>query len=383
MSIYANEMSNDAFAQARDVAIANEPGVKQFSLNQISLTDESVTQEHVMIDGHPVSVNPSFFKGLAKILNVNDKLIRSIKGRNDSGEGIKFLNHFMEALKTYQASKNASQVWLVGDPSTEALTNIVSGEYNRMSNADLFKVAERLLNDYSHLQLKNIQQHGPDCEIQMLSNKDIGFGHLDAVNQEEVFNFGFTVNNSGTSTSLGDFAYRLVCANGMMGMQSNMNFVLGNNKSNNLNRFFNHIQEAAARDFLPEEFATNLAIANKVPASLHEVEKAYGGTSIRIDEQEENIKQTYDMQLRKQHLWGLDKTKARLIGKNIDPSKLKDKEKSYINSGMKVWDLVNALTFIGSGNSTIPFRDQTHMVKAGGKQFAAEYDLMYSQLYKL
>lgn len=336
-----------------------------------------------MIDGRPVSVNPSFFRGLAKILNVNDKLMSSIKRGDQSGEGQKFLNHFMEALKMYQTSRADKDVYIVGDPTTQALTGIIDGGYTRISNSKLFDIAEQLLNDYSYLQLKNIEQRGPDVEIKLLSNKDIGFSHIEGVGGDEVFNFGFSLDNHGTQTRLGDFAYRLVCSNGMMGMRSNMNFVLGGTDEQNLYRFFNHIQESANRGFLPEEFAQNLAIANKIPASYAEAEAAYKLASGRINETEEHIKETYDLQLRKQHFYGFDRTKARLIGKNIDPNQLKQREKAYINSKMSVWDLVNALTFLGSGNSTIPFSDQTRMVREGGKLFASEYDLMYSQLFKL
>jgi hypothetical protein len=221
----AKPLSQSEFDRLKAEALRAEPVAKKVMLNRIELTDNSYADGVVKIDGRGVSADTSFFKGLSKILNISKGMQDDLTG--ESGGPSSLYPKMVEAMKNLRGGGRT--VTIVGDPVSGGLMGVYDKDPGRIPNADLFRVTEGLLNRYPGLSPVeiNVKDGGMGVGISLLSSADIGFGnHGGPDGGDESFRFGFTLGSSDTQTSLGDFTYRLVCANGMMGTSVSEQFKL-------------------------------------------------------------------------------------------------------------------------------------------------------------
>jgi hypothetical protein len=249
-----------------------------------------------------------------------------------------------------------------------------------MSNERLFSVAEQLVNDNKGLIIHDVTGGSYNPQITLMNTKAKGFAEI---SDDEVFNFGIALGNTGGLTKLGDFAYRQVCGNGMMGMKTDWNYQLTGVDSSSVYDFFAHIDEYASNGFMPVEFAENLAIASKTNASLAEVENAYNVAAACIDEQEDSMKEVYEKNMRDKWFHGINNAKDKLKKAGINYTSLSQEEKKYVNSGQPMWDVINSLTNLGSNKNPIPLKNQIKMSKTGGQIFTKKFDLEHANLLSL
>lgn len=377
-------LSQDEFQAKKAEALQNEPIAKSVRLNQIEMTDDSLAAGVVKIAGKTISANTGFFKGLGKILNISDGLRRDLTGGKDAKkEQSALFSKMVETLKLLKSSKNGGgEVTIIGNPTDGSLTGITDKGYNRIPNADLFGIAESLVNRYPILSPVEIdvRNGGMGVGISLLSSAQHPFKPVGGPDGgDETFNFGFTLNN-GSITSLGDFAYRLVCSNGMMGMSKMDQFMLRDMSADSIRKMFKHIQEAQQRNFIPVTFGKNMEIAGRTNASFREIEKLYKDVSGLISCEDETLKKHFKRELAQTFFRGYVTTSAKLMNNGYDPANLTDKEKSFINSGQKMWDVINGLTWLGSHDGGITWKNQALLRKIGGKTLGEEFDLANAHL---
>ena len=119
-------------------------------------------------------------------------------------------------------------------------------------------------------------------------------------------------------------------------------------------------------------------MASDTPASFKEAEKAYRFLVDRIDgSQDENLKDHAKFVLGDKHIFGYNHTMAKIKSKGLDVDQLSDKIKENIQTDMTVWDLVNALTYVGSHDTGIAMVSPERAMREGGKLFYSDYDLAY------
>ena len=373
-------MSQEEFDARKAEALKNEPIAKRVRLDEIELSDNSYKDGFVKVGGKTVSADRKFFNELGDILHMGDKLQKDLVsgGANDGG----LFTKMAAALKALKQQSKDGEITIIGDPSSGALSGITDRPYNRIPNSDLFGIAETMINKYPMLSPIDVDVRGGGMgvDISLLNNTDIGVGRVS--DDDETFKFGFTINN-GRTTSLGDFAYRLVCENGMMGMRTNQNFQLKGLGSGEIQKMFEHISEAERRNFIPAEFQRNMVLAAKTPASYGEVEAMYNKVVNNLSTDEEALKAHFRKEIMQNFFRGYATTTNKLINKKIDPLGLSKKEKSFIITGQNMWEIINNLTWLGSNNSGYDWKNQKMMQKIGGGLLSKEYDLASIELLKL
>lgn len=377
-------ISQDEFQAKKKEALQNEPVARQVPLTSIELSDDSYSKGVVKVDGKTVSATNDFFRKLGGILHISDAMRRDLTndGARKDGGGKKIksdgvddsglFGKMVEAMKTLKTAKNGGgNVTIIGNPTTGELTGITDRGYNRIPNADLFGIAESLINRYPILSPVDIDVTGGGMGvgISLLSGADIGFGSSGPNGPDggdETFRFGFTLNN-GAITSLGDFAYRLVCSNGMMGIRRMDQFQLRDLSSESIRKMFEHISEAEKRRFVPVMFENNITLAAKTPASYRELEQLYKKVIENLRYDEDELKKHFKREIAQTFFQGYVRTAAKLAQKDINPADLTDKQKSFIITGQSMWDVINNLTWLGSNDGGYQWKNQRFLQTLGGR----------------
>lgn len=387
-------MSQEEFQAKRKEAMANEPVAKAVPLSKITLDTNSYRDKFIIVDGHGVAVSDDFFGKMSKMLHISDALRTDLTGGKKKGDSDKtdgeLFTKMVDALKLLKTGKNGGSglVTVVGNPISGELSNITDRPYNRIPNAEMFKIAENLVNRYPILTPigVDVKGGGMDVGINLLSNADVPFKPSNGPGGgvvDETFNFGFTLNN-GSHTALGDFSYRQICSNGMMGMSKVDQFLLRSLGLKDIQSMFEHIAEAEKRQFVPQMFERNMKLAMGTNASFKEIEDVYHAVTMNLKAEENaDLRDHFKREIGQNFFQGYLRTIQRMAKKNIDHRELTMKQKQFISSGQNMWDVINNMTWLGSHNSGYDFKDQTKFRKLGGKLMGQEYDLAYADLMTL
>jgi hypothetical protein len=139
--------------------------------------------------------------------------------------------------------------------------------------------------------------------------------------------------------------------------------------------------------FVPGGFQHAIQSAVGTKASLAEVESAMMLAQRKVREDDPQFKKNFIDSIERNYFGGHRDTMARIIQKGQDPYKLNDKQKSFIKTGMSVWDVINSLTYLGSNNSGIELADKYELKAEAGDLFAkgtsAGFDLQFAQYAQL
>lgn len=376
-------LSQDEFQAKKQEALQNEPVARRVPLNSIELTDKSYDDGVVKVGGKTVSASKEFFNKLGGILHISGAMQRDLTGGKDPAkvDDGKLFGKMVEAMKTLKTARDGGgNVTIIGNPTTGELTGVSDRGYNRIPNENLFNIAESLINRYPILSPIDVDVTGGGMGvgISLLSNAEHPFkpvGGGGGFNpDDETFRFGFTLNN-GSITSLGDFAYRLVCTNGMMGIRKMDQFQLKDLSNDSIRKMFEHIAEAEKRQFIPVMFEHNMQVAAKTPASYRELEQLYKKVADNLSYDEDELRKHFKRDIAQTFFHGYVRTAAKLAQKDINPADLTDKQKSFIITGQNMWDVINNLTWLGSNDGGYQWKNQRFLQKLGGKTMAEEFDL--------
>ncbi len=371
------------YNRLKEQSIKNQPITKTVKLKDIKFDPDALADDIIYVHGKPIAVDASFFKGLSKILNIKDSMRKKLKSSNED-VGTAFYVKLLDALKSFSAKNSNDDYTLMASPVSHSITNIIQGDTKRISNEGLFATADRLLNEYSNLSILDVKNVGSDTGIKLLASQEHDFGHSSGPDGGiELFQFGMNLENFGMNTMLGDFAYRLVCSNGMMGMKTINDFKLEGIDSDSIQKMMEHIQDVEQRGFLPYAFEEHIKLADNANASLREVEDMFVSIKKSLIISDPELKEHYSKALEEQYFRGLQQGESKLIKAGLDPREMTDKQKGFIDSGMNMWELINNLTFLGSHRTGFNFDSQEAIQKLAGKQFHSEYVLAYANLMKL
>lgn len=364
---------NDKFLQLRAFAKDNDPVSMNLPLANIILSGEGYANNfvHLILQAGKTRtyVTPAFFKQFAKMLNFNIGMSNRMDEESFGG--------LMQAVKVLQSThKSLNEVTVVYDPIQKKLTHISTGTYNRISNALLFDFAGAIVDKNPDLRI--IQAIGgessSDVELRILSSDQVGLQGVMS-NDPEEFQFGITLSNRGVSTIVGDFAYRLVCTNGMMSIKTDDRFKLGGTDGDNLFKLFEHFEAMQKAKYIPEDFNENVATASTVPASMRELMNVYQTIiSGLVPEFPEQLPMLKDA-IRTRFFPELDVLNEKLTLKGVDPSELSNKQMALIKTDKSMWELLNIATDLGSNRHIYPLNNSTTLQRLGGKLLTAEFDL--------
>jgi hypothetical protein len=385
------EVSNEQFDRMREMLAAAECATKEVPLSSIQIEDRSIQKGYIVIGGNQVPVANGFFQKMASLLKIN----RSLTSEMIKNEDGKIASALINGLKDYRSANGGSDVMLIANPNTREVIDICDPKrFRRMTNDSVFDVTSRIMNENPNLSIETIDfnPNTGKAVINLLNAEEVGFP---GAGKDEFFKFGFSIVQGSKDTLVEMYNQRLVCTNGLrvslgngaIGGNRNINFEeqfrLGGTSAEDVRIFLNRIEAMKKAGFVPAGFQGALTSAVNTKASLIEVESAMIGAQRLIREDDPDLKKTFIDAVARQYFHGHAETMARVVRKGQDPMKLNDKQKSFIKTGMSIWDVVNSLTFLGSNNTGFPL-DQKHQLKESAGQLFGKgtkdgYDLQFAQ----
>jgi len=389
------QVTESQFIEMRESLNRSEKATKVIPLSQINLTVDSLRKGKIEIAGVPVAVSDNFFYKLASMLKLNKSFTTEFMKNADD----KIAIHLINALKDYRGANGKGEVMLIANPSTKLIVDICSPKnFRRISNDTVFDISERLLNDNEGLTIETVDVNpfNGNVSVNLLSQNEVGFAQA---GKDEFFKFGFSIVQTSRDTYVESYNQRLVCENGLrlslgqgqIGANKELNFAenfkLGGTSAEEIKIFLNKIGDMEKAGFVPSAFGSTLQRATDTKASLLEVEHAMRLTQSMVSEIDLDLKKLYTRSLGDQYFPGYNRTIQRIAQKGEDPTRIGEKQKSFVKTSMSIWDVVNSLTFLGSNNSGFDLQNKGELKQEAGSLFAkgtkAGYDLEFAKYANL
>jgi len=388
-------VSEDQFAEIKETIGQAEQAVKRVPIKAISVDSNSLIKQRILVNNQPVSVSDRFFYKLGSMLKLNTSLTREMLKSGDH----KIASLLINGLKDYAASKRTKDVMLIANTKTREVVDICSpNRYKRVTNATLFDVTERILNDNPKLSLETVDYnpYNGTASINLLNNDEVGFAQA---GKDEFFKFGFSLIQTNKDTIVESYNQRLICSNGLRaslgeGAIGNNNsisfedkFRLQGTGAEDVKIFLNKIDLMKKNGFQPTGFEAAINKATQTKASLHEIESAFRLSMDKLNEGDASIKKQYQSSIARNYFHSYGDAMSRVIKKGHDPLKMTDRQKAFVKTGMTIWDVVNSMTFLGSNNAGFPLENQHELKYRAGELFAKGtsqgYDLEFAQYANL
>ncbi len=366
------------FNQIKSDLSGKDPLVKRVKLSDIILTDKSITNNQIEIEGSRVPVSNAFFNRLGQMVNLNTGLISKMSKGGDSGIQTKLL----QSVKAYSESRDGGKEFLlVGDGSSHQVTNIVRADkYHRLTNDTLFATAETMLNEIPDMHIESIDSAGPNgVSINLIHGSQVGY---EKIGKDEVFRFGVSLVNTGTSSLVDDFFYRLSCANGAVARNLNTAFEFGAGDEA-FRGLLTQMNGWAKTGFVPRTFQERLERAMVTKASYLEVERALNSVTGAIGEKDFDLQAHLVRGAEQQFFPEYDAATKRIFRAGHNPLGLTDSQKKFIKTDSTIWDVVNELTWIGSHDTVFDLKNSKKFKVEGGNLFSKTWDLEHAGLAQI
>lgn len=391
------ELNDEQFSKMREVMTAAECATKVLPLASINLDENSIGRSEILVGGTAVKVSQGFFTRLAGLVKMSSALTNEMVKNNDG----RIASTLINGLKSYrqEVGKGDGTIMLIANTNTREVVDICDPKrFRRMTNASVLDVTERILNENPNMSIETIDwnPNTGQSAINLLNNSEVGFP---GAGKDEFFKFGFSIIQTGRDTMVETYNQRLVCSNGMrvsLGqgqiggnreIQFEERFRLGGSDDESIRQFLLNIENMKRQGFVPQSFESTLAAATGTRASLLEVESAMLTAQRLVRENDPDLKKLYIDSVGAKFFHGHGEAINKIKGKGIDPWTLNEKQKSFIRTGMSVWDVVNSVTFLGSNNSGYELSDKHQLKSMAGQLFGKGtrdgFDLQYAQLAQL
>jgi hypothetical protein len=215
-------INNQEFQKLKADFADQDPLVKKVKLSDIELSENSLKDGEIRIDGARVPVTNKFFNRLGQAVSLQTGLLNRMNKNEDREVQTKLL----QAVKSYSETRDGDKDFLiVGDSVNQRVVDIVKADrYNRLSNTTLFDTAEMMLNEVPDMHVESVDQSERGLSINLIHGSQVGF---EKIGKDEVFRFGVSLVNTGSNSRVDDFFYRLSCANGAVARNLNTAFEFG------------------------------------------------------------------------------------------------------------------------------------------------------------
>jgi len=371
-------ITQSQFDQAKRELAGQDPLTKLVRLSDIEITDQSLANGEIRVQGQAIPVSNKFFNRLGQAVNIQTGLLNRM-GKNSDRE---VQTKLLQAVKGYSETRDGSREFLlVGNAEQRRVGDIVKADkYSRLSNETLFNTAETILNTVPDLHIESIDRGGNGgVSINLIHGQQQGF---ERIGKDEVFRFGVSLVNGDNQSRVDDFFLRLSCANGAVARSMNTAFEFGKGEDA-FRELIKSMAGWAKVGFVPRTFNERLETATKTFASFAELERAMQSVTGQLKESDPDFKARLEQAVRGTHFHEYDLTAKRIMQKGRNPLTLADAQKKFIKTGTTVWDLVNELTWLGSHKSTFDFENNKRFKVDGGNLFSKTWDLQNADLMSI
>lgn len=319
-----SQKTQKEFANFKEIAMANEPLMRQANLSDISIIDDKTIQ----FNGRNFTASDAAINDFSKIVGVQKTLINNVGTAFGKGTSQRIVD-IQKAAKLIHG-KNAV-ITLVADKKFGTITRILSGG-SLLPYQNYFEVFERMMNG-TNMDIVDFGSGANGLHISTVSRKDeFSVGKK----KDEVFHPGFTFKNDmSTGAGLDSFLNRLICTNGMVGrgFAETVNY-----NPESINEFFTHIQTLKTSGFMPAAFNTKVASAINTRASYAEVKSAAnlitGGSKLE--------KQFVDKFV------PYNDIRRKFAAKGVDTLGWNPQQMQNAITDISVWDVINGITDFAS-----------------------------------
>lgn len=337
------DTSGMSFEDIKALAISNEPLTHKVKLTDIDFNEDG----QLSIEGQKVNSESGLEKKLLKILGLQPAFLTRF-GKLTGKEQQKALIDMVKQAITLQDNKK-KQITILGNPVTQMVFNMLSGEKDFISNKFAMEQFEIVQGKYPFLKPHALNVHTDGGFSLTLKTEDVvhpvdGQGNLieNPNGESEAYNPGLTLINSPEKGIYNEvFMWRLICTNGMEGLGLDD----GNLKVNKLNpdqlqKFFDDIDRMAERNFSSLNYNENLVRAMNTNASFAEVNKAKDIMLKNSSLTEANLGS---------FLPEFVSAARKLAAKGFpDYTKFTEAQLANYKTGATVWEIVNRVTDFGS-----------------------------------
>jgi len=358
-------LSSLEFEQSKIKAIECEPKSLRINLSDIEVGKDSFELNLIGVKGKSVAVSDKVLGKFLEHLGISQKMKSTFK------ENPKVVADIVNALNALKRKSGELELKLLISHQNEVI-DMTKNDKGRISNKNFFNITEAVVNKYGLEVIESKVDDSGVAEICLLNPNAVSVLNLD----DEIHKFGIRLTNKLSDTEINNFAFRLICTNGMSTTDDFSRLALNNVAPSEIERLFTHIQRMRDNGFVPREFENLVKKAQNTTASINEIENGVKAIIGRMKMPLDISKDDRDIFIAKflnTHFTQYMIRKQELMAKGYDIEKLTPNQKSYIKcesssfGRITVWDLVNKLTYFGSNDISSNFNQPQALQIEGGK----------------
>lgn len=261
-------LSNKLVEQKKAETLNAQALRRTVPFREVNLIDEKTIE----FNGARIGITPQAFKSLLKLLGMSQQFAKKFETLFTPDAKRQFINRMKDAMASNVG--NMSEITLVVNPITRNIVNFGRGEDAKVSNSQFVQVAEDLISKHS-MEVTNWSVD-PTTGLVTIDafNPKAEFG-IDGLS-DEVFTGGVSFKNSPIQGfQVMPYVNRQWCTNGLTTAMAAETYTLHSLSGDNMEKFFNHLQELRKNNFAPTGFGDRVRAAHNTPASLAEMNFAH------------------------------------------------------------------------------------------------------------
>lgn len=324
-------LSNQLVEQKKAETLNAQSLRKTVAFKDINLLDENTIE----YQGNRINITKQAFKSLLKLVGMSQQFAKKFETLFTSEAKSQFINRMKDAMASN--SGNMQDVTLIVNPTTRSIVAFGKSDSANISNGQFVQVAEDIINKHS----MDVTNWSVDPATGLISidafNPKAEFGIQGL--SDEVFTGGVSFKNSPIGGfQVMPYVNRQWCTNGLTTAMAKETYTLHSLGGDNMEKFFNHLQELRKNNFAPTGFADRVRTAVETPASLSEMQFAHNLVEKFAGERSEN--------------WVPLKENMNAYNK-IGVENMTADQKKMAKTNTSVYDLLNGVTHFSTHGAKI------------------------------
>lgn len=315
-----------------------------------------VNEKTLEYRGRNLGMTKDAFKNLLNILGMSQNFSNKFERLFNAEAKAQFINRMKDAMTSNRGGLN--NVTLVLNPISKNVVGISKKESVGISNNQFVEMTDNIINE----QGLDVTNWSTDPKTGIITvntfNKNANFEVHGLDN--EVFTGGVTFKNTPTAgMQVLPYVNRMWCANGLTTPVSEESHVLYSLDKDNVEKFFNNMNDLRKNNYAPMGFGDRVRVANDTRASIHEMKQAYNHIHKHVGERAESWVPLNE-NLAKYNAAGFtDMSADQMRGAKTNQS---------------VWSVVNGITHFATHNqnlvdTNVTASDETNMMVNAGNLF--------------
>lgn len=261
-------LSNTLVEQKKAETLNVQALRKTIPFRNINLLDEGTIE----LNGSRLPITKDAFKSLLRLIGMSQSFANQFETLFTSAAKSQFINRMKDAMATNIGKM--SNVTLVVNPLNKSVISFSRGEDLKVSNNQFIQVTEDLINKHS-MEVTNWSVDPGTGLVQIDAFNPKAEFSIDGL-RNEVYTGGVTFKNSPIKGfQVTPYVNRQFCTNGLTTAMAAETYTLHQLGGDNMEKFFQHIQELRKNNFAPTGFGDRVRTAYDTPASLSEMKFAH------------------------------------------------------------------------------------------------------------